>query len=97
MNKIILDKEDFDFLDEFCKKYNVPEGEGLKNILAFIISSYKQYQKGIIIYCPKCNKKCIKMTELVDNLMYCPDCKLKTHIIFEKILGLKALKKDKHE
>ena len=39
---IILDEKDYNFIDYFCNKHNIREGEGIKNNIAIIINEYKK-------------------------------------------------------
>ena len=37
-----LTKEDFDFVDDYCKRNNISEGQGAKNLLYIFIDAYKR-------------------------------------------------------
>jgi len=39
--KIILDKEDYDFIDYLVNKYKIPEGKGYRNFIEIAINEYK--------------------------------------------------------
>ena len=40
---IILMKEDFDFIDQYCKTRDLPEGKGHKRNMAAFINEYKLF------------------------------------------------------
>ena len=37
-----LTKEDFDFVDAYCERNNINEGQGQKNLLYILIDAYKK-------------------------------------------------------
>jgi len=39
--KIILEKEDYDFLNLIYDKYKIPEGKGIRNFIEIAINEYK--------------------------------------------------------
>ena len=39
--KIILEKEDYDFIDYLVDKYKIPVGKGYKNFIEIAINEYK--------------------------------------------------------
>lgn len=39
--KIILDKEDYDFIDYLVNKYKIPEGKGYRDFIGIAINEYK--------------------------------------------------------
>jgi len=39
--KIILEKKDYDFIDNFCKEYSVVEGKGYDRLFEVFLNEYK--------------------------------------------------------
>lgn len=39
--KFNIDTEDYKFIDGFCKRMNIKEGEGQKNLITIFLNSYK--------------------------------------------------------
>ena len=43
--KILLNRNDFLFIDKFCKEYKIREGCGIKNNISYLINCYKLWKR----------------------------------------------------
>jgi len=67
-----LEKKDFNFLERFFGKYNVPAGEGIQSLISQAISEYKtltEINKDFINK-KEYNKKLIKKIDKLFNLRF---------------------------